>query len=45
MSGERIYHVPGQIYYDVTRVNLVRGEHWFCSEGEARAAGWRKARR
>ncbi|WP_456299102.1 sunset domain-containing protein [Marivita geojedonensis] len=21
-----------------------KGERWFCSEAEARAAGWRKAR-
>ena len=44
-SGNRIYHVPGAMYYDRTQINQLRGERWFCSEREARAAGWRKARR
>ena len=43
-TGERIYHVPGQAYYDATRINLLKGERWFCSEEAARKAGWRKAR-
>lgn len=43
-SGERIYHVPGQRYYDATVVWPLRGERWFCSEAEARAAGWRRAK-
>ena len=42
-SGEHIYHVPGQEYYDQTRISPKYGERWFCSEAEARAAGWRKA--
>lgn len=42
-SGERIYHVPGQHYYEATKISLQYGERWFCSEEEARAAGWRKA--
>lgn len=44
-SGERIYHVPGQKYYAATRISPQYGERWFCTEAEARAAGWRKARR
>lgn len=44
-TGERIYHVPGQMYYDATRIDSRYGERWFCSEAEARQAGWRKARR
>ena len=43
-EGERIYHVPGQRYYDDTRISEDRGERWFCSEDEALQAGWRKAR-
>ena len=43
-TGERIYHVPGQRYYSATRVNWLRGERWFCSEAEARRAGWRRSR-
>lgn len=44
-SGERIYHLPGQDYYDVTRISPEYGERWFCSEAQARAAGWRRSRR
>ncbi|WP_311031223.1 sunset domain-containing protein [Mesorhizobium koreense] len=43
-TGEHIYHVRGQKYYAVTRISPQYGERWFCSEAEARAAGWRKAR-
>jgi len=42
-SGERIYHVPGQHYYADTIIRPEYGERWFCSEREARAAGWRRA--
>ena len=44
-TGERIYHVPGQEYYDETQIDLLKGERWFCSEEAARTAGWRRARR
>jgi endonuclease YncB( thermonuclease family) len=43
--GERIYHRPGQMHYEETRISVSRGERWFCSEESARAAGWRPARR
>ncbi len=43
-SGERIYHVPGQEFYNDTIIRTEYGERWFCSEAEARSAGWRKAR-
>ncbi len=43
-SGERIYHLPGQRYYDRTRIDASKGERWFCSEAEAQAAGWRRSR-
>jgi hypothetical protein len=43
-QGERIYHVPGQRYYDDTRISASHGERWFCSEEEARAAGWRRSK-
>lgn len=43
-TDERIFHVPGQKYYQETRVSVMRGERWFCSEGEARKAGWRRSR-
>jgi len=44
-SNGRIFHVPGQENYTATRIATSRGERWFCTEAEARAAGWRKARR
>lgn len=44
-KGARIYHLPGQADYAATRISEARGERWFCSEEEARAAGWRRARR
>lgn len=44
-ASGRIYHTPGQTDYVRTRINEERGERWFCSEAEARAAGWHRARR
>jgi hypothetical protein len=44
VSGDRIYHVPGQKLYSEARINLRKGERWFCSEEAARDAGWRKAK-
>lgn len=43
-SGEKIYHVPDQKYYDVTTIDPDYGEKWFCTEAEARLYGWRKAK-
>lgn len=43
LAGEKIYHLPGQNYYDKTTIDESRGERWFCSEEEAVAAGWRHA--
>lgn len=42
-QGERIYHLTGQANYGQVKIDLARGERWFCSEAEAEAAGWRKA--
>lgn len=44
-ASGRIYHLPGQQDYDATRISPARGEAWFCSEDEARAQGFRRARR
>lgn len=44
-ASGRIYHLPGQEDYDATRISPSRGERWFCTEEQARAAGWRRARR
>ena len=43
-NGERIYHLPGQRWYDSTVISPERGEAWFCTEAEARQNGWRKAK-
>lgn len=42
-KGERIYHVQGTSWYGKTKIDTSRGERWFCSEDQARAAGWKKA--
>lgn len=44
ISRARTYHVPGQFYYPGVTISLPRGERWFCSEAEARRAGWRRSR-
>ncbi|MBC2834335.1 thermonuclease family protein [Paragemmobacter straminiformis] len=41
----RVYHMAGQADYAATRINESKGERWFCSEAQARAAGFRKASR
>ena len=43
-DGERIYHLPESGWYDQTRISQDRNERWFCSEAEARKAGWRAPR-
>jgi hypothetical protein len=44
-ASGRIYHMPGDDSYAKTGINLAKGERWFCTEAEAQAAGWRRARR
>lgn len=45
ISGSgRIYHLPGSRTYARTRIDESKGERWFCSESQARAAGWRPPR-
>ena len=44
-TGGHIYHLPGMRDYDRTTIREDRGERWFCTEAEAVAAGWRRARR
>ena len=44
-ANGQIFHVPGQEFYERTGINEARGERWFCSEAQARKAGWRAARR
>lgn len=39
----KIYHLPWSPWYSKVTINAGQGERWFCSEGEAEAAGWRRA--
>jgi hypothetical protein len=43
-KSERIYHLPGSRNYARVAMNGP-DERWFCSEPEAKAAGWRPAQR
>jgi endonuclease YncB( thermonuclease family) len=42
-SNGRIYHMPWSTWYAKVKIDLDRGERWFCSEDEAAGAGWRPA--
>lgn len=42
-NGRRIYHMPGDRYYDDARVSQP-GEGWFCTADEAEAAGFRRSK-
>lgn len=44
ITTEKIYHLPGCASYDKTVIDESKGERWFCTETEAIAAGWRKAK-
>ena len=41
-KGDKIYHLPGSRAYDRTVITTGSGERMFCSEDEAKAAGWRR---
>ena len=45
MPFKSIYHVPGGALCAKMRIDTAKGERWFCSEAEARAAGWQRAKR
>lgn len=42
-SERKFYHVPGAEDYELTVIDPMKGEKWFCTESEALANGWRKA--
>ena len=44
-TGDRVYHLPGQMHYDNVTIEPERGEFWFCTEDEALANGWKRAKR
>ena len=43
-KGQKIYHIPGNINYEKTKINENKGERWFCSEEEAQMNGWRRSK-
>ena len=43
-KGDRIYHLPRSAAHAATAIDEAKGERLFCTEGEARAAGWRPAK-
>lgn len=40
-SEGRVYLLPWSATYERAKVRSGRGERWFCSEDEAKAAGWK----
>lgn len=44
-TNNRLYHVPGMEDYEITEIDPLRGERWFCTEAEAISSGWRRAPR
>lgn len=42
-NGKKTYHLPGCDNYDQTIIDASYGDAWFCTEKEARAAGFVKA--
>lgn len=43
-ASGKLYHLPGGRWYTGTRITASTGERWFCSEREAKTAGWRRAK-
>ena len=43
-QGERIYHMPASRVYADVRIDIRKGERWFCSAADAERAGWRGVR-
>lgn len=44
LSGEKIYHNPEDEYYSRTEIDESNGERMFCTEDEAKEAGWRHSK-
>jgi hypothetical protein len=40
-ADSSVYHTPSSRYYERTDVDPADGDRWFCTEEEARAAGYR----
>ena len=44
-SSGKIYHTPESPWYARSKINTQKGARWFCSDEEAKAAGWRAPKR
>ena len=44
-TQDRLYHVPGGLFYNTTVVDKSQGDRWLCTEEQAVAEGWRKSKR
>ena len=44
-ASDRIYAMPWSDGYTARKVRTVKGDRWFCSEDEARAAGFKLSSR
>ncbi|MCP2730423.1 sunset domain-containing protein [Limnofasciculus baicalensis] len=44
-TGNKLYHLPGMRDYNITVIDMLRGEKWFCTEAQALSNGWKKAPR
>ena len=42
-KGRCLYYLPGSSTYGKTKIDEAKGERWFCTEDQARAAGWMAA--
>ena len=43
-AGDRVYLMPGERRYGQATIDKAKGELWFCTEAEAQAAGWHRAK-
>jgi hypothetical protein len=41
---QKIYHMPGDMFYEKTEIDESKGEQWFCTPEEAKNAGWRASK-
>lgn len=44
-NDKRFYHLPEFRHYNKTEVGLKNGDRWFCTEAEAKKAGFKPARK
>jgi hypothetical protein len=43
-AGDHVYLMPGERRYGQATIDKAKGELWFCTEAEAQAAGWHRAK-